>query len=348
MARRLDFDNDKSSKLVNRVMQHVDEGLDNKKRDIPLELIDMNPDNEDIFGLEDIDYLAENINEDGFMGAIEVYALDNGRYEISSGHRRYLAMKQLGKDTIPCIVTENVDDVTKSKHLIKSNILNRKMTPMKWARTLEYYRDKCLKEYSGNKAEELARVFKMSKPTVKRLMALNKLSPELQPFADSENVSYLNLYAVSQLSEEDQLKVYEKLKKLNLDAENDNVFAAASKVVVEQNIRSVLEENSSLAERPNAKQVMNRTTADEEEKDNLEIPSITPNNKVMTYGEELIEEQAKDNFSEKFEQALAIDARLTVCIESMAGLFKGEYTLSDEVKEKAIEQLTEVLEILKA
>ena len=345
MARKLDFKT--NNKMVTQVMKKSAEELNNKKRDIPLELIDMNPDNEDIFGLEDIDYLAENIEEDGFMGAIEVYALDNGRYEISSGHRRFLAMKQLGKETIPCIVTENVDDVTKSKHLIKSNILNRKMTPMKWAKTLEYYRDKCLKDYSGNKADELARVFKMSKPTVKRLMALNKLTPELQQYADSENVSYLNLYAVSQLSEEDQLKVFERLKKLNISSEDGNVFAAASKIVVDQNIRSVLEEEASSTVTPTAEQVASRTPSDGEIT-GVDIPAPEPPKKAMTFEQGKTVQEPEEDFTEKFDKAMAIDARLTVCLESMSGLFKGDYTLSDEVKEKAIEQLTEVLEILKA
>ena len=116
MARKLNFDDDNSAKLVNKVIKKVEEDMDNKKRDIEIDLIDMNNDNESVFGLDDIDYLAENIKEDGFSGAIAVYALDNGRYEISSGHRRYLAAKQLGMKTIPAIVSENVDDITKAKN----------------------------------------------------------------------------------------------------------------------------------------------------------------------------------------------------------------------------------------
>ena len=61
--------------------------MNKKYKEIPVELIDENPDNEQIFGYEDVDYLAESIQENGFGGAIEVYELANGRYEISSGHR---------------------------------------------------------------------------------------------------------------------------------------------------------------------------------------------------------------------------------------------------------------------
>ena len=123
----------------------------------------MNPDNELVFGLDDIDYLAENIREDGFAGAIEVYALADGTYEISSWHRRFLAAKEIGMEQIPCIVSEDVDDITKSKKLVKSNILNRKMTPLKWDKTLRYYKKKVLVDFKGNKNAELAKVFKMKK-----------------------------------------------------------------------------------------------------------------------------------------------------------------------------------------
>ena len=35
-------------------------------KEIPIELIDLNPDNESIFGYEDVAYLAETIKENGF------------------------------------------------------------------------------------------------------------------------------------------------------------------------------------------------------------------------------------------------------------------------------------------
>ena len=75
----LDFSNTKSSNMVNTVFKKADSTeMDNKKRDIDVKLIDSNPDNEYIFGHDDIDYLAAEIGEDGFNGAIEVYAKSDG------------------------------------------------------------------------------------------------------------------------------------------------------------------------------------------------------------------------------------------------------------------------------
>ena len=348
MPRSLDFK--KNSKMVTQVMKKTSEDLDNKKRDIPLELIDMNPDNERIFGLEDIDYLAENIGEDGFAGAIEVYALDNGRYEISSGHRRFLAMKSLGKEKIPCIVSENVDDVTKSKRLIKSNILNRKMTPLKWARTLEYYREKVLVDFPTDKNTELGRVFNMSKSTVKRLLALNKLCPALQPFADSENISYLNLYAVAQLSEKEQMEVYEKVKGFNLNPEEGNVFTSASKTMIDQAIASVLGKSTAKPNNPTAAQVSNRVPEeDDNEVDVADIPIIEDEKKSASNFEEAVLSDAPvDTFARDMEDAQAIDNQLTVCINTIRKLLKGNYLLSADVKEDAIAQLSDIIDALKA
>ena len=62
---KMDFSKTSSKKMVNTVLKKADETqMDNKKRDIDIDLIDPNPDNEDIFGLDDIDYLAENIKEE--------------------------------------------------------------------------------------------------------------------------------------------------------------------------------------------------------------------------------------------------------------------------------------------
>ena len=109
----------------------IEEGI---KKDIDMDLIDFHPDNEEIFGHDDIDYLAEEMNEEGFSGVIEVYEKVNGRYEISSGHRRYLAAKANNMTSIPSIVYPDTDEVTKSKRVIMKNIHNRRMTPLKWAK----------------------------------------------------------------------------------------------------------------------------------------------------------------------------------------------------------------------
>ena len=61
--------------------------------------------NDDIFGLvteESILNLAKGIEESGFKTAIEVWRLDDGKYMIYSGHRRFSAAKYLGYTKVKC------------------------------------------------------------------------------------------------------------------------------------------------------------------------------------------------------------------------------------------------------
>lgn len=252
----LDFSKTQSRNMVNKVMKKVDETeLDNKKRDIDVDLIDLNPDNEDVFGYAELDYLAESMKEDGFNGAIEVYAKKDGRYEISSGHRRYLAAKNNGMTKIPCIVSEDTDDITKAKRLIMSNVHHRKMSPLRWAKAIDYYDKHVLsvgdKDYTGKKRDELARRFNMSATSVHRYTSLLKLIPELQQYADQLNFPYYNFNSITTLSTKEQTEVYEILKGMS---ENGDL-SSLSKVIIDQAVQRYLKTQE---------EKKNRTIKDEE------------------------------------------------------------------------------------
>lgn len=124
--------------------------------DLDLNLIDENPDNEKIFDMGNIDELAENIEQYGFTGAIEVYKKEDvsGRYELSSGHRRFRAMKQLGRATIPAIIKKMPDEATRRHMLITSNTLNRELSYMDKARAIKYERDTYTMELASESGAE--------------------------------------------------------------------------------------------------------------------------------------------------------------------------------------------------
>lgn len=276
----MDFSQTNSRKLVNTVMKKVDNTeLDNKKRNIDISLIDPNKDNEAIFGLEDIDYLADAIKEDGFSGAIEVYAKDDGRYEIISGHRRYLAMQRNGETSIPCIICEPVDERMKSKILIDKNILSRKMSPLKWAKAIKYYEENVLYDFEGQKRDELAKHFNISGPTIHRYTVLLKLIPEFQVYADKPEFPYYNLYSITKLSKEEQLSLYIKMKEGavvknengEVDEEKKGDISIYSKKLIDQMVNKEIEitqkekqsekvQKEFSAPNPSAKVLFNATT----------------------------------------------------------------------------------------
>jgi len=196
---------------------------------IPLDEIDENPDNSEIFNMDKIKELADGIKIDGFIGAISVYKKPDGRYEISSGHRRYRAMRMLEKEhyfekgvtpSIPCIVSEMPDDTERGLKLLSSNIRNRDLGPMDWARAVDYYKHLRRKQkkdgsgegYKGSLRTDVARYFNLSEGQVSRYEALVKLIPELQEMANNPVYPWNALARASILDIEEQQELYETLQ----------------------------------------------------------------------------------------------------------------------------------------
>lgn len=188
-----------------------------KIQDISIDRIRENPNNEAIWHTreEDVRLIADGISRRGFEGAIGLYDMGDGTYEIYSGHLRMKAMMLLGKPSIPAVIKPYPDSQREVwDDLISSNMDARKMTVMEQARAIMAWQENVLKAdpgYSGNTSRDLAEHFNMSVANVTNLKALLKLIPVLQEKADN-GVSYATLVPAAQLSEEDQLKFNDMLE----------------------------------------------------------------------------------------------------------------------------------------
>lgn len=225
--------------------------------DIPLDQIDKNPKNDKIFSMEEIDHLANKISIFGFFGAINVCKKSDGRYEIFSGHRRYEAMKSLGKTTIPCIVEETPDQANAYKKELKlliSNTENRKLSPMDMARAIEYYEEildeQGIKENFKVQASDF---FNISPAQLYRFQCLLKLIPELQALANDPQFPYSALREAAILSKEGQMALYKQLT-FFLSNESEDKDLKLTRPRIEQLISS-LRENEEFQARPNLNNV---------------------------------------------------------------------------------------------
>ena len=161
---------------------------------IALSKLKPNPDNVKIFNMAKIEPLAKSIREDGFMGAIEVVELDDGTYEILSGHRRYEAMKLLKRKEIPAIIISDIDDVSKSRKLLAANINNRELTAMDKARAINYYIDHVAKPLGSKETiKDAANFFSIGETSVKNYRRLTKYSKKLQQVLEENLISYTGL-----------------------------------------------------------------------------------------------------------------------------------------------------------
>lgn len=180
--------------------------------DIPLDKIDKNEDNEKVFDMSEIEFLAKGIEDDGFFGAIEVYKKPDGRYEISSGHRRYEAMKLLKRNDIPCIVNKMPNSFERGKKLLASNIRNRKLTPLQYAKAISYY-DELLTQAGQkvNLTKQASEFFGISYSMIYRYQSLLKLIPELQKIANEPSFPFSALRKATILTEEGQKELYNQI-----------------------------------------------------------------------------------------------------------------------------------------
>lgn len=272
--------------------------------DLRLDKIDENPDNRQIFNMEEVERLAHTIDEDGFSGAIEVYQKDDGRYEISAGHRRYNAMKLLGKDTIPAIIKPMPDVVTKRKKLVKSNIHNRNMYPMDWARSIDYARETYYmqdaqergiayppsdgKRYYPklNVMELLEEDFGMKRAQISKYLSLLSLIPEMIQMIEEGKVVWSALVGMSNETVEVQKKIYEGLAELYDNGPDDE---DGKKVPLSKNqVELVTKKYRKRVEQP-----VPPSPKTVEEKIDTVIPTYD-SEKVVVSDEPEIEEKAKE------------------------------------------------------
>lgn len=191
---------------------------------IDISLLDENPDNENVFNMDGMEQLKRSINENGFTVPVEVFKKPDGRYEISSGHRRVRAMKELGKDRVPCIVNSMPNDIVRAKRLLDSNITNRDMKPMDYARAIEYYVDYVLKPsgFAGRINDACADYFGISSSAVYKYRSLSKIDSSLQELADDERFPFTSLVSAHRLSPGMQERLASELKKmLSKDGDDD-------------------------------------------------------------------------------------------------------------------------------
>ena len=221
----MDFSKASGNKLFKTVEKNNEEKLNVQKiLNIPISQIDEDEINEKTFHIDRVDGFANAIENMGFQGAITVYEEPNGRYKISSGHRRFRAMKELKKNTIPAIILKPVSRPEEVRNLILSNTNNRVMTPLDWANAIDQYINEYLVPMNKlkNKKKDVARDLNLSETQVQRYLNVLKLIPELRTLCADENYPFTAIASASKLDEEHQRELYRII--INKSSNGENVY----------------------------------------------------------------------------------------------------------------------------
>ena len=165
------------------------------------------------------DMLIDSISNLGVLTPIVVRSLDDGNYEIISGHRRAEACRRLGIEAIPCIVKAlSRDEATVI--LVDLNLQRDEVLPSEKAHAYKMKMD-ALKNQGARTdltstqsvskfrtAEEVGKENNESRETVRRYIRLTYLIPEILKLVDEGRIAFTPAVELSYLPSEEQNEVY--------------------------------------------------------------------------------------------------------------------------------------------
>ena len=150
--------------------------------------------------------MAESVRQYGVLVPGLVRQLDDGSYQMVSGHRRKMASELAGRDTIPCFVRDLTDDEAVII-MVDSNIQREDILPSEKAKA---YRMKYeAMKHQGSRAggltlDELGGAAGESAKTVQRYIWISRLSEPLLDMVDSGKIGIMQAVDISFLSEDAQ------------------------------------------------------------------------------------------------------------------------------------------------
>ena len=196
-------------------------GLDNSFTK-ELYLKELIPNENNFYGIREIDELAESIKENGLIHNLVVREKDDSSYEIISGERRYRALLKLGYDKVPCSVKKDISDLDAEIMLIQANVESRELTASEKMEGISrlkaiYEKKKSLGEKVPGKIRELiGKDMGLSGVQVGRYQKIDKdLIPELKEKLDKEEITFVQAHTLSSLNEEEQETIHEAIKDLD-------------------------------------------------------------------------------------------------------------------------------------
>ena len=167
--------------------KQADIGSDNNQqgelKNIPIEFMqpgkyqprkDMSP--------EALDELSASIKSQGIIQPIVVRQLDNDKYEIIAGERRWRASQLAQLETIPCLVKDVPDEAAVAIALIE-NIQREDLNAMEEAQALE----RLMVEFNLTH-QQVAEAVGKSRTTVTNLLRLNSLQDDVKTLLEHGDI----------------------------------------------------------------------------------------------------------------------------------------------------------------
>ena len=164
--------------------------------------------------------LVESIMMNGVLVPVTVRPIEDGAYEMISGHRRLYAVKEIGLEKIPAIV-KNYDDDEAVLAMVDSNLQREEILPSEkaFAYKMRYeamrrqgQRNDLTSSRFGKKLwadQELAKEVGESRGQIHRYLRLVELIPQLLDLVDKKALAIATAVEISFLDTKIQEMLYE-------------------------------------------------------------------------------------------------------------------------------------------
>ena len=153
-------------------------------REVPISQIEPNRyQPRDYFDEESLAGLTASIRELGVLQPILIRKIENDRYELVAGERRWRAAKRAGLQHIPVVVRDVTDEIS-LQHALVENLHRENLNPLEEAAGYQQ-----LIEDFNLTQEEVARRVGKSRSAVTNLLRLFQLPPQVQKLVAESRIS---------------------------------------------------------------------------------------------------------------------------------------------------------------
>ena len=170
--------------------------------------------------------MAESVLQYGVLVPGLVRQLEDGSYQMVSGHRRKMASELAGRDTIPCIVRDLTDDEAVII-MVDSNLQRERVLPSEKAFAYKMKLDAMRRQagrpskengvplghhfQQGKSREILADNSPDSNTQIQRYIRLTNLIPEILDMVDDGRIAFRPAVELSYLTEQEQSALYDTM-----------------------------------------------------------------------------------------------------------------------------------------
>ena len=186
------------------------------------------------FDSNEIDSLAVSIKELGIIQPITVRKVNENKYEIISGERRYRASKIANLDSIPCYIKAVENDTDLLKMSLVENVQRVDLDPIEIALTYE----RLINEYNLN-IDVISRLVGKDRSTISNYVRLLKLDPIIQSGIRDGFLSMGHGRALINIEDKKlQIEIYEQILSSKLSVRQTEKIVRGNKNLTSNNSTS--------------------------------------------------------------------------------------------------------------